>query len=89
MNNGMVHELAASFARRVIREAGADPAKQIQRVYWVALGRPPLEEEQAVGLDALRKLEANWATKGKGASLEALTTYCRAIVNSAGFLYVD
>ena len=39
MNNGMVQQLAEEFARRVIREAGTDPAKQIDRVYLIALSR--------------------------------------------------
>ena len=46
MNNGMVRQLAEQFARRVIREAGTDPAKQIDRVYRIALSRPPTDEEE-------------------------------------------
>src|SRR5207253_2440040 len=46
MNNGMVYQLAEHFARRVCREAGADPAKQVERAYWIALSRPPGEEEK-------------------------------------------
>ena len=41
LNNGMVEELAAQFARRIRREAGADLARQIERVYLVALSRLP------------------------------------------------
>ena len=85
MNTGMVHQLAASFAERVSREAGTNPADQVRRVYWVALGRPPLEEEREVGLDALRGLTAKWGKNGA----KALGTYCHAMVNSAGFMYVD
>lgn len=84
MNNGMVHGLAAEFARRVSREAGADPAERIRRVYWVALSRLPREDELAVGTDALAKLTAQWSDP-----MKALTTYCHAIMNSAAFLYVD
>ena len=97
MNNGMVHHLAEHFADRVSREAGADPAKRVERVYLIALGRPPSEEEKRVGLDALRKLTDDWArhpgtaatTDDVDAHLRALTTYCHAIVNTAAFLYVD
>jgi hypothetical protein len=85
MNNGMVHRLAQAFAERVRREVGDDPAKQIERVYWIAQGRPPLEEEQVVGMDALRVLTAKWGRNGA----KALGTYCHAMVNSAGFVYVD
>jgi mono/diheme cytochrome c family protein len=97
MNNSMVHQLAEHFARRVSREAGPDPARRTETVYWIALGRPPSDEEKKLGVDALNKLTARWAkhlveagTPSRDeATLKALTTYCHAIMNSAGFLYVD
>src|SRR5437762_9447288 len=52
MNSGMVQQLAEHFAERVHREAGADPAKQVAMVYWIALSRPPTNEEKEVGMDA-------------------------------------
>jgi mono/diheme cytochrome c family protein len=97
MNNGMVQQLAGDFARRVSREAGIDPVHQLERVYWIALGRPPSGTEKAIGRDALRKLAGQWAkhlaAAGKSdlntARLKALTTFCHALMNSADFLYVD
>jgi hypothetical protein len=96
LNNAMIDELAAAFAGRIRRAAGNDPAKQIEMVYWLAMSRPPGVEEKAIGLAALRKLTDRWAnhpgggkSKLDGAHRKALTTYCHAIINSAGFLYVD
>jgi hypothetical protein len=97
MNNRMVHDLAEQLARRVRREAGSDPAKQIDRTYLIALSRHPSDEEKQVGLRALGKLADEWARQpavpGKpdkeAAGLKALTTFCHAVVNSASFLYVD
>jgi len=97
MNNGMVQRLAEHFARRVSREAGTDPAKRIERVYLIALSRYPSDEEKQVGLAALGKLNDQWArhlaASGKpdkeAVGLQALTTFCHAIMNSASFLYVD
>jgi hypothetical protein len=93
MNNGMVHQLADFFARRVSHEAGTDPARRIERVYLIALSRFPSPEEKQVGLAALGKLTNQWASSGKldeeTADLQALASYCHAIVNSASFLYVD
>ncbi len=97
MNTGMVHDLAGHFAQRVFRKAGTDPTKQVELVYLIALSRPPSDEEKDVGRDALGKLLDQWtkqlADSGKpdkeAAALKALTTYCHAIMNSAGFLYVD
>jgi hypothetical protein len=92
MNDATLDQLAEHFARRVSREAGNDPAAQVERVYWVALGRPPTGDERDVGLAALRKLTEEWGrhlADADAARLKALTTYCHAIVNSAAFLYVD
>lgn len=93
MNNGMIDELAAAFARRVAREAGTDQAGQVDRVYWIALSRAPTNEERAVGVRALADLASEWAKQANGrpdvASHKALTTYCHAVLNSAGFLYMD
>jgi hypothetical protein len=97
MNNGMVRHLAEHFARRVLREAGHDRARQVERVNLIALSRPPSGEEKRLGLEALGKLTDQWAEHLAGAGkqdrsaagLRALTSYCHAIVNSASFLYVD
>ncbi len=97
MNNGMVFELAEQFASRVSGEVGPDPTKRVERVYLIAFSRPPSDEEQRVGVDALNELAANWAKQQATAGqadpdairLKALTAFCHAIMNSASFLYVD
>src|SRR5262249_28349409 len=61
MNNGMVHQLAEHFATRVRREAGTDPIKQIERIYLIALSRPPSNEEKELGVAALKKFADTWA----------------------------
>src|SRR5262249_56296604 len=93
-NNGMVPHLAEQFAQRVSGEAAADPARRLERLYWIALSRPPSAEETAVGVAALNQLTDEWAQHlGKSdpdaARHKALTTFCHALMNSAGFLYVD
>jgi hypothetical protein len=90
MNNGTIQKLAEEFAARVSREAGADPASQVERVYLIALGRPPDDEEKEAGVAALKRLARSWAGHETGAAAaKGLTTYCHAIMNSAAFLYVD
>jgi cytochrome c553 len=90
MNNGMVDQLAERFAERVRGEAGEDAGSQVERVYWIALSRPPTKGECATGVQAMRDLSTEWAkSDAKSARQKALKTYCRAIMNSAGFLYVD
>ncbi len=96
MNNGMVQQLAEHFARRVSHEAGTNPGRQVEQIYLIALSRLPTQEEKKIGVDALHKLSAEWAKqlpKGKShddfAEAKALATFCHALVNSAGFVYVD
>lgn len=84
MNNGMVDLLAERFAERVWREAASEPAARIERVYWLALSRAPSDRERQLGLAALKEFADHWASDQK-----SLKSFCRAIVNSAGFVYVD
>jgi len=93
MNGGLSRELASSFARRIAREAGTDPARQVERIYLTALSRPATPEEKRVCIDALAQLTRTWAnetgTKKDSPSERALVTFCHAILNSAAFLSVD
>jgi mono/diheme cytochrome c family protein len=93
MNNARIAMLAERFAKRVSDDVGSEPAAQVDRVYWIALGRGPTSNELDVGVGALKQLSAEWAKNGKldpaAGHQEALASYCHAIVNAAGFLYVD
>ena len=55
LNNEFVLRQAQLFADRVKKEAGADPAKQIELAYRIALARPPKPQELALALDAANK----------------------------------
>ena len=57
MNNGLVKQLAESMADRVQREAGDDPQKQVETLYWIALSRAPSAEEAKASLETLQKLK--------------------------------
>jgi len=97
LNDTAVRELAAPFADRVLQFAGAEPAQQVQRVYWVALSRRPNAEEQQACLQMLLELTQQWTnaqpSAGKPSETEvarkALTTLCHTVMNSAAFLYID
>ncbi len=92
LNNGMVRQLAEQFAHRVRKEAGSDPAQQIEWIYLTALSRPPSEEEKTLGQVALTRLTREWnkhQNNADEAAHRALTTYCHTILNSAAFLYID
>jgi hypothetical protein len=54
LNDAFVLTHAQLFAARVEKEAGDDPAKQVDLAYQIALTRSPTPEERAVALDAVR-----------------------------------
>ncbi len=93
MNDSMIRGLAASFAARVKREAGNDRTRQVERVFWIALSRPPTAEERKIGVAKLAQLSAAWARKSlpsnENTETRALVTFCHTILNSAAFIYVD
>ena len=97
MNSGMVHDLADHFAHRVNREAGQERAKQVDRVYLIAMSRLPTELERQIGVSALERLTAQWSTtlaaSGKPdeqlATQKSLATYCHTVMNGAALLYID
>jgi len=88
LNNAMVEKLAGFLAERIRKEAGDDTRKQIERGYWVALSRPPSEEEMNASLAAYGKFKGAETNK-ETANQRALAAFCHALVNSAAFLYVD
>ena len=54
LNDAFVLRHAQLFADRVKKEAGEDPARQIDLAYRIALTRPPTRTELAIALDATR-----------------------------------
>ncbi len=91
LNDELVRKLADSFAQRLIREVGADPAQQIERMYWIALGRPPKNDERQVTLEDLQKLRDAFAASGSGPEAEkrALARVCHSLMNTGAFIYID
>jgi hypothetical protein len=50
LNGKTANRLAASFARRLTREAGRDRSRHIERAYLLAAGRPPTLRERELAL---------------------------------------
>ena len=94
LNDATVHEIAGHFATRLVKEA-ADEKAQLTRAHWLAFSRAPTKEEMKFANTALRQLKAKWKTElGDKATDEAvhknaLTNYCRALLNASEFQYVD
>jgi hypothetical protein len=74
-NGDFVNRQARHFADRLRREAGPDPAKQVDLAYRLALARPAKSTEIAAMVDFLKR--------------EPLEQMCRVIFNLNEFAYVD
>ncbi len=75
MNHRFSMDMAEAFAERLKRDAGNDFADQIERAFRLAYGRPPTDAE----LMAAREV-----TDAFG-----LRAFCRAVLNSNEFIYVQ
>ncbi|HUF47275.1 MAG TPA: PSD1 and planctomycete cytochrome C domain-containing protein [Vicinamibacterales bacterium] len=75
MNNPTVLFQAGKFAERVRAEAGDDPARQVDRAFRIALGRPP---------DAA---EASRAVAFVQSGDEGLARFCHLLFNLNEFVY--
>jgi hypothetical protein len=75
LNGSTSHRLADAFAQRLLREAGTDRARQIERAYLLAAGRAPTSREKELALRFLEK--------------QPLREFALAVFNLNAFLYVD
>ncbi|HKQ73834.1 MAG TPA: PSD1 and planctomycete cytochrome C domain-containing protein [Blastocatellia bacterium] len=95
LNNEFVLIQAGRFAERVIREAGADSAKQIRLLYRIALGRAPERKELDQSSDFLQKQLNYHATSTpiktaiSDPALAALTDLAHVMLNSNEFVYIN
>jgi hypothetical protein len=76
MNNAFVTMEAKIFAERLVREAGAEASRQVDRAFELALSRPPSAKEKDHALTFLRSGE------------HALVDFCQAILNLNEFVYI-
>jgi hypothetical protein len=99
MNGDLLQQHSRYLGGRLIDEFGDDREKQIRELYLRALSRPPTQQEipQATGeIETLTKQwidhltqEKNEAPVGPTAQWRALSDFCKAMLSSAEFLYVD
>jgi hypothetical protein len=75
LNGKLANNLAESFAQRLLREAGPDPARQVEHAYRLAAGRPPSALEKELALRFLKK--------------QPLREFALAVFNLNTFLYVN
>ena len=75
LNGKLVNDLAGSFADRLRREAGSDPARQVELAYLLAAGRPPRAREKELAVRFLKE--------------QPLQEFALAVFNLNAFLYVN
>lgn len=80
MNDPLVAELATALGERVDQDVTVkNDRERIRRLYEIALGRPPTEAEVEIGLQFLSEQPQP----------DAWTRYCRLVVCTNEFLFVD
>jgi hypothetical protein len=75
LNGKTSNRLAEAFARRLEREAGADPGRQVELAYRLAAGRAPSPREKEIAVRFLAR--------------QPLREFALAVFNLNAFLYVD
>lgn len=93
MNSQFVIDEAVRLAKRVVTEAGNDPAAQVSRAWECCFGVRPESKDQAE-LVAYLAQQKKLIPAGKGmtpesVSLQALASLCQTLLQSNRFLYVD
>ena len=83
MNGPLAREESASFARRLLREAGDEPAKVIRSAWMIAFGRPVTPDESERATAFLRERSTDRLTES------ALASLCLALFNANEFVFVD
>ncbi|MSR59367.1 MAG: DUF1553 domain-containing protein [Planctomycetaceae bacterium] len=86
LNDALLDEVSAGLAARVAREVDSvRDDDRIRGLYDIAFGRPPTAAEIEIGL----KLVADSEKGADSAAGEGWTRYCRVILCTNEFVYVD
>ena len=92
LNNEWVHQRAALFAQRLIRERDNDEAR-LRLAFELALGRPPSSEDTEIAktfMQTIRpKLATDEETSQAAVDSECWTSFARALFRTNEFLYID
>ena len=103
MNGEFTLAQSKFFAERVTHEVGPDLTAQVKQAWLLAFGDAPTESELKNSIAFITKQTAHFkadpykpepVAKGKEAAptepaMQALTTFCQALLTSNEFLYID
>jgi hypothetical protein len=88
LNNTLIRTLADALAERVTEEAGESFEAQIERVYWLALSRPPTAQEKSIVSEELERACAAGSSQPEWRK-RVTARWCHTMINSTAFIYVD
>ena len=86
-NSNFAYETSRHFARRVQREAGPVPRRQVEWVFSFAFGRKPTPSELDAGSRFLEKQSG--AETADSEPSKALADFCLVALNANEFLYLE
>jgi hypothetical protein len=96
LNGAFIHQQARHLAARLVGLAGADPKRQVDRAFALALGRPPRPDELRASLEFLAKQEQQIKTelagakgRAEGARRRALEAFCLVVLNMNELVYIN
>ncbi|HAB19312.1 MAG TPA: DUF1549 and DUF1553 domain-containing protein [Verrucomicrobiota bacterium] len=94
LNDQFVRARALDFARRVAKEAGAEPKSEVRHAWLLALGREPSPDELDAATAFIRTQFQERSTRDPHPSKAemqtlALADFCQAIFALNEFIYVD
>jgi len=75
LNHGFVLRMSDQFAQRLSAETAGDVNHSVRQAFELACGRPPTDNERALAEPFARE--------------HGLAAFCRVLLNSNSFLYVD
>jgi hypothetical protein len=85
MNSDFVGERALNLAQSLSKKE-ADPARRMQSAYWTVLGRAPSSDEVDSGLSYIASFRKKFE---RASELEAWQSFCRILLASDDYIYVD
>ncbi|HSQ56603.1 MAG TPA: DUF1549 and DUF1553 domain-containing protein, partial [Gemmata sp.] len=88
LNSEFSRNRAHSFAQRLARDAGDDPAKRLAIAFRLTCSRGPTKEEIAACEKFLSRQRGVYAEK-KDAEIRVWTDLCQMLLASNAFLYVE
>jgi hypothetical protein len=84
MNSSVMLKQSAKMAERVMKDS-ADAGARIREAYELALSRPPTSQEIDQAQTYVARMEKEW----KGDQSKAWQSFCKALLASSEFIYLN